>query len=87
MIRDDGKRPDGITLVLWQTGKCLRWDAKVVDTMALSYVSVRIGRAADAVAERKSMKYTSISNTHISVPEANGTLGLFVHELVILVGD
>ena len=43
----------------------------VVDTLASSYVSVtatRVGGAADAAAERKSLKYASITNTHIFVP-------------------
>ena len=57
MLRGDGKRPDGLTLVPRQAGKCLTWDATVVDTLASSYVSVtatRVGGAADAAAERKS---------------------------------
>ena len=43
-----------------------------------SYVSVtatRVGGAADSVAERKSLKYASITNTHIFVPVAIETLG------------
>ena len=78
MLRGDGKRPDGLTLVPWQAGKCLTWDATVVDTLASSYVSVtatRVGGAADTAAERKSLKYASITNTHIFVPVAVKTLG------------
>ena len=77
LLRGDGKRPDGLTLVPWQAGKCLTWDATVVDTLASSYVSVtatRVGGAADAAAERKSLKYASITNTHIFVPVAIETL-------------
>ena len=46
--------------------------------MASSYVSVtatRVAGAADAAAERKSLKYASINNTHIFVPVAVETLG------------
>ena len=78
LLRGDGKRSDGLTLVPWQAGKCLTWDAKVVDTLASSYVSViatRVGGAADAAAERKSLKCASITNTHIFVPVAVETLG------------
>ena len=78
LLRGDGKRPDGLTLVPCQAGKCLTWDATVVDTLASSYVSVtatRVGGAADAAAERKSLKYASITNTHIFVPVAIETLG------------
>ena len=78
MLRGDEKHPDGLTLVPWQAGKCLTWDATVVDTLASSYVSVtatRVGGAADAEAERKSLKSASITNTHIFVSVAVETLG------------
>ena len=78
LIRGDEKHPDGLTLVHRQAGKCLTWDAKVVDTMAVSYVSVsatRVGEAADATSVRKSLRYASITNTHIFVPVAMEALG------------
>ena len=78
MLRGDRKRPRGLTLVSWQAGKCLTWDATVVDNLASSYVLVtatRVGGAADAAAERKSLTYASITNTHIFVPVAIETLG------------
>ena len=58
--------------------KGLTWDATVVDTLASSYVSVtatRVGGVTDAAAERKSLKYASITNTHIFVPVAIETPG------------
>ena len=36
LIRTDGKRPDGSTLVPWSTGKCVLWDVTITDTMAPS---------------------------------------------------
>jgi hypothetical protein len=36
LSRDDGKRPDGMTLVPWIKVKV--WDVTVVDTLAGSYV-------------------------------------------------
>ena len=30
----DGKRPDGLILVPWQSGRCLTWDITVVDTLS-----------------------------------------------------
>ncbi|KAH0808211.1 hypothetical protein GEV33_014582 [Tenebrio molitor] len=39
LSRDDGKRPDGMTLVPWNKGQPLVWDVTVVDsTLADSYV-------------------------------------------------
>src|SRR6218665_967372 len=37
LVRSDGKRPDGITLIPWEGGRFLAWDATVNDTLALSY--------------------------------------------------
>ena len=34
--RADGKRPDGITMVPWSSGRLLVWDATCVDTIAPS---------------------------------------------------
>jgi hypothetical protein len=38
LSRDDGKRPDGMTLVPWIKGQPVVWDVTVVDTLADSYV-------------------------------------------------
>ena len=45
LVREDGKRPDGLTLIPWQCGKSLAWDVTVVSTLAQFYVD----RAATAV--------------------------------------
>ena len=39
LSRSDGKRPDGMTLTPWKTGKYALWDFTVMDTVAQSYVS------------------------------------------------
>ena len=49
LSRDDGKRPDGATLIPWARGKALAWDVTVADTFALSHVgdtSILAGSAA-----------------------------------------
>jgi len=37
-VRQDGKRPGGLTSIPWQGGKPLTWDVTVVSTLATSYV-------------------------------------------------
>jgi len=37
MVRQDGKRPDGLTLIPWRGGKSPAWDVTVVSTLAQSY--------------------------------------------------
>jgi len=38
LARIDGKRPDRLTLTLWQAGKSLSWDVTAVITLADTYV-------------------------------------------------
>jgi len=57
LSQDDGKRPDGLTLVPWQSGRSAMWDVMVVHTLAASYVSqsaAQAASAATAASERKS---------------------------------
>ena len=39
LCRSDGKRFDGLTLVLWQSGRSLVWDVTVVCRLVDSYVA------------------------------------------------
>ena len=47
IYRDNVKRPDGVTLVHWQSGRSMAWDVKVATTLAYSYF-----RASTATAEK-----------------------------------
>ena len=80
LLRSDGKRPDGTTLVLWQCGKVLVWDATCPDTLAPSH-SALATREAGGVAEdaehKKKQKYMHLLPSYHFVPIAVETLGIF----------
>ena len=54
--RQDGKRPDGLTLIPWHGGRSLVWDVTVVSPLAASYVdraATDAGTVTDMTATRK----------------------------------
>jgi len=78
--RQNGKRPDGLTIIPWQGGKPLVWDVTVVSTLAQSYVdraATGVGTVAEMAAERKAEKYHNLSSDHIFQPIAMENLGAF----------
>src|SRR6218665_3024597 len=63
LTRSDGKRPDGQTLIPWNDGRTLLWEATVVDTVAASYITetaAAAGWAAEIAATRKHAKYSEL---------------------------
>jgi len=79
LSRTDGKRPDGLTLVPWQSGKPLCWDVTVICTLADSYVNGaarEAGAAAEVAASRKEEKYADLDSRYLFEPIAVETLGV-----------
>ena len=79
LLRRDGKRPDGVSVVPWRSGKLLVWDATCTDTFALSYRSLAV-HSAGAVAARveslKEEKYIDLLHSHDFAPVAVETSGV-----------
>jgi len=79
LFRADGKRPDGLTLIPWQSGKSLCWDVTVTCPLAESYVTraaQEAGAAAELAASRKLEKYANIDARYLFEPIAVETLGV-----------
>ena len=89
---DDGKRPDGATLIPWKQGKCLVWDATCVNTIARSHVSgaaTKAGQPSIAAESKKQNKYSCLRNDNFFVPVALETLGPWgpeAHKLITEIG-
>src|SRR6218665_752815 len=78
LLRTNGKRPDGATLVPWSKGKYTTWDCTSIHTCAASYIpltSATAGSAAELAASRKVTKYADFPATHNFVPIAIESLG------------
>ena len=92
LSRKDGKRPDGLTLTTWKTGKCLIWDATVADTLCDTYVSScskNPGAAADTRETVKNSHYKDLAKDYCFIPvgvETLGSWGSEGHKLVKEIG-
>ena len=67
LCRDDGKHPDGVTIIPWKEGCSLACDAKCSDTFATSNIhhAVREARAVAGEAEKwKKSKYQALTHIH-----------------------
>ena len=90
LSRDDGKCPDGVTLLAWAKGKPLAWDVTVPDTYADSHLAdtaTTAGAAADKAASNKEAKYRQLANSHIFVLVAIETAGTWNNRAVELVQE
>ena len=65
LLRSDGKRPDGLMQIPWQSGKCMTWDITVTDTLAESYLSttsVNAGAASRGRSQSERIQVPSARN-------------------------
>ena len=78
LAHEDGKRPDGSTLIPWRGGKPLAWDVTVCTTVADSYLTVAshaAGAVTEQAADRKCLKYADLSAAYEFQPVAVETHG------------
>ena len=86
LVRGDGKRVDGMSLIPWSRGSTLIWDATCTDTLApsnLRFSARNPGKAAEVKARQKEVKYRSliVQNYHF-VPFAVETMGPWSSEAI-----
>lgn len=78
LFRDDGRRPDGMTLTPFAKGRALVWDGTVTDSLTPSVVrhgASRAGYAVTLAEQNKLRKYADIQKTYEFSPLAFETLG------------
>ena len=78
LMRSGDQRPDGCTLVSWERGKCLSWDATIPDTLAQSHLSdtsIVTGAAVERAAKIKHDKYQELTRSFEFCAVAIETLG------------
>ena len=78
--RQDGKRPDGLSLISWHGGRLLVWDVTAVSPLAASYVdraATDASTVVDMAATRKTETYLTLSSAYRFEPIAVENLGVF----------
>ena len=80
LARIDGKRPDGVTVLPFERGLPLAWDATIRHTSAPTYThltSINAGSAAALAETAKEKKYAPLADRVRFFPVGLETLGAF----------
>jgi len=78
LVPQDGKRPDGLTLIPFEGGRSLTWAVTVVCSTADSYIDLAVqgpGCVAEMAASGKEAKYATLRTHYDFQPIAVETLG------------
>ena len=88
---DDRRSPDGISIIPWEQGRCLVWDATCHDTFAptnIPFSSMGAGLVANRAAASKCLLYSDLCQSYTFIPlavESAGSIGKdtlkFLHDL------
>ena len=77
--RDDGWKPDGMTLYPFSGGRSLLWDVTCTNTFGIMHVTncaVKRGAAAQAAEQRKQLRYAALLTRYHFEPLAVETTGM-----------
>ena len=78
--RNDGRRPDGASLIPWECGRVLVWDVTCPDSFSPSRVALAAsgaGNVANEAEHHKRVKYSDLGSSYLFVPIAIETAGVF----------
>ena len=90
LCRGDSRRPDGISIIPWEQGRCLVWDATCHDTFAPTNApfSSRGAGFVNCAAASKRLLYSDLCQSYTFIPiavESAGIIGKdaldFLHDL------
>ena len=90
LTRDDGKRPDGVTLLSWARGKPVCHSSRYSDSYADSHLAdtaTIAGAAAHKAANTKETKYRQLANCHMSIPVTIETADMWNHLAIKLIQE
>ena len=72
LLRSDGKRPDGMTIIPWSRGQLLVWDATCCDIFAASNIGAAVSELLIKAEDNKVSKYCHLDIYLLSVCASGG---------------